>query len=159
MEGLASAGWEQVIEGVTQLSPQGQAQAANALFASGTNPALVAYDYTMEDFAAPFLKAGMTPPIMMSDVVNYSYLRQLQEAQDAGIEAKAYVANSRVWYGRIGVTAGVMTALGEDVDHLLDIPYPMVDADTLLETYDPAMPANAPVPTLFSVEQMTQILS
>ena len=158
VEGLDSAGWEQVIEGFTQWSPQGQAQEANALFASGTNPAVVAYDYTMEDFAAPFLEAGQTPPIMMSDVVNYSYLKQLKEAQDAGIAAKAYVANSRVWFGRIGVTAGIMKAQGEDVDHLIDIPYPMVDADTLLETFDPAMPANAPVPTLFTAEQMTWIL-
>jgi ABC-type sugar transport system substrate-binding protein len=158
VKGLESAGWKKVNEGFTQWSPQGQAQEANALFASGTNPAVVAYDYTMEDFAAPFLKAGATPPIMMSDVVNYSYLQQLKQAQDSGVDAKAYVANSRVWYGRIGVTAGIMKAQGEDVDHNIDIPYPMVDADALLAVYDPAMPANAPVPTLFTAEQMTPIL-
>ncbi|KQS64254.1 hypothetical protein ASG41_16415 [Modestobacter sp. Leaf380] len=159
VDGLESAGWEQVSQGFTQWSPQGQAQEANALFASGTNPALVAYDYTMEDFAAPFLDAGQTPPIMMSDVVNYSYLQQLADAQSQGIDARAFVANSRVWYGRIGVTAGIELALGGDVEHLIDIPYPMVDAATLSEVFDPAMPANAPVPTLFTPDQMTGILA
>jgi ABC-type sugar transport system substrate-binding protein len=90
--------------------------------------------------------------------VNYSYLKQLKEAQADGVAAKAFVANSRVWYGRIGVTAGIMKVQGEDVEHQIDIPYPMVDADGLLESFDPKMPANAPVPTLFDAEQMTPIL-
>ena len=96
---------------------------------------------------------------MMSDVVNYSYLDQLSKAQDDGVEAKAYVANSRVWYGRIGVTAGIMKAQGQDVDKQIDIPYPMVDADEVLADYDPSMPANAPVPTLFDAEQITAVLA
>ena len=158
-KGLDSVGWTKVNEGFTQWSPQGMTQEGNALYASGTNPAAVAYDYTMEYFAAPFLKAGKTPPVMISDVVNNSYLEQLKSAQDKGIKAKAIVANSRVWYGRIGVTAGIMKALGQDVDHQIDIPYPMVDADELLSSYDPKMPAGAPVPTLFNPEQVTAILA
>ena len=159
VDGLDGAGWKKTNEGFTQWSPQGMAQEANALYASGTDPAAVAYDYTMEYFAAPFLKAGKTPPVMISDVINYSYLKQLQQAQDDGVEAKAVVANSRVWYGRIGVTAGVMKASGEDVDHQIDIPYPMVNADDVLPSYDPKMPAQAPVPTLFTAEQETAVLA
>ncbi len=160
IKGLESAGWKKVNQGYTQWSPQGQAQEANALAASGTKPGVVAYDYTMEDFAAPFLKSGKTPPIMMSDVVNYSYLKQLKEAQAKGVDAKAFVANSRVWYGRIGVTAGLMKAQGQKVAHQIDIPYPMVDADAVLaSSFDPAMPANAPVPTLFDPAQETAVLA
>ncbi|TDO51652.1 ABC-type sugar transport system substrate-binding protein [Kribbella sp. VKM Ac-2527] len=159
VKGLESAGWKKVIEGFTQWTPQGMTQEGNALFASGTKPAVVAYDYTMEYFAAPFLKAGQTPPVMISDVVNYSYLKQLKETQAKGIKAKAIVANSRVWYGRIGLTAGIMKAQGQQVDHQIDIPYPMVDADEILPSYDPAMPANAPVPTLFNADQETAVLA
>jgi ABC-type sugar transport system substrate-binding protein len=159
IEGFESAGWTKSNEGFTQWTPQGMTQEGNALFASGKDPAVVAYDYTMEYFAEPFLDAGETPPIMMSDVVNYSYLNQLSEAQADGIEAKAYVANSRVWYGRIGLTAGIMKAQGQDVDKEIDIPYPMVDADEVLADYDPNMPANAPVPTLFDAEQIEAVLA
>lgn len=157
--GFGDAGWDKSNEGFTQWTPQGMTQEGNALFASGENPDVVAYDYTMEYFAQPFLDAGDTPPIMMSDVVNYSYLDQLSKAQADGIEAKAYVANSRVWYGRIGVTAGIMKAQGQDVDKEIDIPYPMVDADEVLADYDPSMPANAPVPTLFNADQITAVLA
>lgn len=158
-EGLDEAGWTKSNEGFTQWTPQGMTSEGNALFASGEDPAVVAYDYTMEYFSQPFLDAGQTPPIMMSDAINYAYLKDLQDAQEAGVPAKAFVANSRVWQSRIGLTAGVMKATGEDVSQQIDIPYPMVDADTLLEFYDPEMPANAPVPTLFDAEQETAILA
>ena len=159
VKGLEGAGWDKVIEGFTQWTPQGMTQEATALYASGKDPEVIAYDYTMEYFAEPFLKAGETPPVMVSDVVNYSYLKQLKAAQDDGIKAKAIVANSRVWYGRIGVTAGILKALGQDVDQQIDIPYPMVDADEILPGYDTAMPAQAPVPTLFDAEQVTAALA
>jgi ABC-type sugar transport system substrate-binding protein len=159
IKGFESAGWTKSNEGFTQWSPQGMTQEGNALFASGKKPAAVAYDYTMEYFAEPFLDAGETPPIMMSDVVNYSYLNQLSKAQADGIDAKAFVANSRVWYGRIGVTSGIMKAQGQDVAKQIDIPYPMVDADEVLADFDASMPANAPVPTLFDADQITAVLA
>lgn len=159
VKGLESAGWKKVNEGFTQWTPQGMTQEGNALHASGTEPAAVAYDYTMEYFTSPFLKAGETPPLMMSDAVNYSYLGQLRDAQADGIDAKAMVANSRVWYGRAGLTAGIMKVLGEDVGHDISIPYPMVDADEILPSFDPKMPANAPVPTLFGPETAASVLA
>lgn len=158
-EGLRSAGWKKTIEGFTQWTPQGMAQAGNSLYASGKNPDAVAYDYTLEYFAAPYLKAGRTPPILMSDVVNYSYLKQVKDAQESGIKATAFFANSRVWYGRIGVTAGIMANQGQKVDHLVSIPYPMVNVKDALPLFDPAMPANAPVPTLFTPDQESAVLA
>ncbi len=158
VEGLEGAGWSKVIEGFTQWTPQGMTQEGSALYASGKDPDVVAYDYTMEYFAEPYLEAGETPPVMLSDAVNYAYLKQLKGAQADGVEAKAFIANSRVWYGRIGVTAGVLKALGQDVDQQIDIPYPMVDADEILPDFDTAMPAQAPVPTLFDAEQVTAAL-
>ncbi|MGY1495765.1 substrate-binding domain-containing protein [Streptomyces sp. QTS52] len=158
-KGLTDAGWKKSIEGFTQWTPQGMAQAGNSLYASGKNPDAVAYDYTLEYFATPYLKANRTPPILMSDVVNYAYLKQVKEAQADGVKATAFVANSRVWYGRIGVTAGIMKKQGQKVDHLVSIPYPMVNINDVLPLYDPAMPANAPLPTLFTPDQESAVLA
>ena len=158
-KGLQQASWTKAIEGFTQWTPQGMTQAANSLFASGKSPNAIAYDYTMEYFGAPYIQAHKTPPVMISDVVNYSYLKQLKDAQAAGLDANAFVANSRVWYGRIGLTAGVMVKQGQQVDHEVLIPYPMVNGKDLLAAYDPAMPANAPVPTLFSATQEAAVLA
>ena len=86
---LDAAGWTKVIEGFTEWTEQGGAQQGNALYASGKNPDFVAYDYTVEDFAAPYLKAGKTPPILGSDAENYSLLTQAQQAQKDGIKMQA----------------------------------------------------------------------
>ncbi|UUU19723.1 substrate-binding domain-containing protein [Streptomyces sp. DSM 40750] len=158
-KGLKDAGWRKSIEGFTQWTPQGMTQAGNSLYASGRDPEAVAYDYTLEYFMAPYLKADRTPPILMSDVVNYAFLKQFKQAQEDGVKATAFVANSRVWYGRIGVTAGIMAKQGQKVDHEVSIPYPMVDISEVMPTYDPAMPANAPVPTLFNAKQAAAVLA
>jgi ABC-type sugar transport system substrate-binding protein len=158
-KGLESQGWKKAIEGFTQWTPQGMTQQANALYASGKNPDVVAYDYTMEYFAAPYLKDKKTPPIMVSDVVNFAYLKQFKDAKDAGVDVKAFIANSRSWYGRIGVTAALMVKEGQQVDKHVDIPYPSANVNDILPTYDPAMPANAPVPTGFSAAQVSDILA
>ena len=81
VKGLESAGWNKAIEGFTQWTPQGMTQAANSLYASGTNPAAIAYDYTMEYFAAPYLKDGKTPPILISDAVNSAFLEAGREGR------------------------------------------------------------------------------
>ncbi len=117
------------------------------------------YDYTMDYFAEPFIKGGETPPIMISDVVNASYLAQSKKAVDDGVDVQGLIANGRSWYGRIGLTAGLMVKDGEDVNQQVDIPYPSAQLADVVADFDPAMPANAPVPTLFDADQMADILA
>ena len=158
-EALEAGGWEQSIEGFTQWTPQGMTQEGTALYASGKSPTAVLYDYTMEYFAEPFIKGGETPPIMISDVVNASYLAQSKKAVDDGVDVQGLIANGRSWYGRIGLTAGLMVKDGEDVNQQVDIPYPSAQLADVVADFDPAMPANAPVPTLFDADQMADILA
>jgi ABC-type sugar transport system substrate-binding protein len=157
-KGLESAGWTKAIEGFTQWTPQGMTQAANSLYASGANPTAIAYDYTLEYFAAPYLKDGKTPPILISDAVNSAFLKQAKDAQADGLRVTGLIGNARSWYGRIGLTAGLMVKEGQQVDKHVDVPYPTAKVADVLSTFDPAMPANAPVPTTFTAAQVAEIL-
>ena len=155
---LDAAGWTKAIEGFTQWTEQGMAQQGNALYASGKNPDFVAYDYTVEDFAAPFVKKGETPPILGSDAENYSLLAQATQAKKDGIEMRAYVSTGRAWMPRVGVDYGIMLKAGEKIEPFM-LPTGATTLDELLADYDPAMPANAPIPHYFTAEQEEWILS
>jgi ABC-type sugar transport system substrate-binding protein len=156
---LNDAGWTQAVEGFTQWTPQGTVQAANALLASGRNPGAIVYDYTPDEFVKPYIRERRTPPVVMSDVVNYSWLRTFQEAKNAQLNPQGYVSNSQVWYGRVAVTAGVMIKGGEHVAKSIAPPSPTVSVDSVLGNYDPNIPANAPFPSLLTPEQITLALS
>lgn len=155
---LDAAGWKKSIGGFTQWTEQGMAQQGNALFASGKNPDFVAYDYTLEDFAMPFLKKGKTPPVLGSDAENYSFLARAIEAEEKGIKMEAYISTGRAWMPRVGVDYGIALKNGEDVEPF-KLPTGAATLDELLAEYDPAMPANAPIPTYFTPEQEEWILS
>ena len=155
---LNAAGWTKVIQGFTQWTEQGGAQQGNALYASGKNPDFVAYDYTVEDFAAPYLKAGKTPPILGSDAENYSFLTQAQEAKEDGIKMQAYISTGRSWFPRVGVDYGILLKEGQKIEPFM-MPTGIATLDELLANHDPDMPANAPIPTFFTAEQEQWILS
>lgn len=155
---LDAAGWTKSLEGFTQWTEQGMAQQGNALYATGKKPDFIAYDYTLEDFAAPFLKKGETPPILGSDAENYSFLAQAQQAEKDGIEMQAYISTGRAWFPRVGVEYGIMLNQGEDIEPF-KMPTGAATLDELMKNYDPAMPANAPIPTFFTPEQEERILS
>ncbi len=156
---MAKAGWNLGIEGFTQWTPQGMTQAANALFASGKNVDAIAYEYTMEYFGTPFLNANRTPPIMVSDSVTVAFLRQISQAQEAGVDYRGLITNARSWYGRVGLEAGLMKRAGEDVDAEFVVPSPVANAADVLPSLDPGLPANTPVPTFFRGDLESRILA
>jgi hypothetical protein len=155
---LDAHGWHQVIEGFTQWTPQGMVQQGDALFASGKNPTFVAYDYALEDFAQPYISAGKTPPILATDALNQVFLTVVKGAQAKGIHVQAYISTARDWYSRIGLEYGLMLKEGMKVTPFT-IPSGAETLGQLLTGYDPAMPADAPVPTFFNAAQESWILS
>jgi hypothetical protein len=157
---LQGHGWSRVVEGFTQWTPQGTVQAANALLASGQNPGAIVYDYTPDDFLRTYIAERRTPPAVLTDVANYSFLTQFQEARDAGLDPKAIIVNSHVWFGRMGVTAAIKIRNGQQLEKEIVPPAPVVPVDdTILAMNTPDIPANVPLPNLLTPEQMRLALT
>ena len=156
---LKDAGWTEATKGYTQWTRQGEAEAANALLASGKKVGAIVYDSTPDDFVKPYITEKRTPPVVLSDVSPYSWLRTFKEAQDAGLDPKGFISDSMVWYGRLGVTAGVMIEAGQSVTKKITPPMPVVPVDTVLGLDDPAVPADTPVPSLLTPQEIKLALS
>lgn len=156
---LDGAGWTQVTEGFTQWTPQGAAQAANALLASGKEPAAIIYDYTTDDFAKPYIDEHKTPPAFLSDVMNYSWLTMVQKAKQAGISPKSWLASGHVWFGRFGVTAGIKIKEGQQIPAQVPVHIPTVSSDSVLATNSPDTPSSVPVSSLLTPAQMNLALA
>jgi ABC-type sugar transport system substrate-binding protein len=156
---LQDAHWTRAVEGFTQWTPQGTSQAANALLASGKRPGALVYDYTPEDFVKPYVDRRETPPLVMTDVVNQSWFTTFQDAQAAQLKPFSLIAHSRVWLGRTGVTAGIMIRAGQPVAQKITAPAPIVSMADVLQYADPSIPANTPVPSLLTTEQIKLALS
>jgi ABC-type sugar transport system substrate-binding protein len=156
---LDGAGWTQVTEGFTQWTPQGAAQAANALLASGKKPAAIIYDYTTDDFAKPYIAERKAPPAFLSDVMNHSWLTMVQQAKQAGTNATSWLASGHVWFGRFGVTAGIKIKEGRQVPAQVPVQIPTVSSDSVLDTNSPDIPSSVPVSSLLTPEQMKLALA
>ncbi|MDR7161966.1 substrate-binding domain-containing protein [Arthrobacter sp. BE255] len=156
---LDGAGWTQVTEGFTQWTPQGAAQAANALLASGQEPAAIIYDYTTDDFAKPYIAEGRTPPVFLSDVMNYSWLSLVQQAKQSGTNVTSWLASSHVWFGRFGVTAGIKIKQGQQIPAEVPVRVPTVATDSVLDTNRADIPSSVPVSSLLTPEQMNLALA
>ncbi len=156
---LDGAGWTQVTEGFTQWTAQGAAQAANALLASGKQPAAVIYDYTLDDFAKPYIDEHKAAPAFLSDVMNYSWLTQMQHAKQAGANVTSWLASGHVWFGRFGVTAGIKIKEGQQIPAQVPVNIPVVTTDSVLDTNTADTPSSVPVSTLLTPEQMTLALA
>ena len=155
---LDPAGWTKVIQGFTNWTEQGMAQQGAAMYASGKNPDFVAYDYALENFAGPYIRAGKTPPILGSDAANYGFLAQVLDAKKKGINIQAYISPARDWLIRVGLEYGLMLKEGEKIEPFL-IPSGAATLEDLLANYDPKMPSNAPITHFFNAEQEKWILS
>jgi len=151
---LDGAGWTQVTEGFTQWTSQGAAQAANALMASGKNPAAILYDYSTDDFLTPYVANRLKPPAMMTDTMNYSWFAAIRQAKDAGIDVKSWIASGHVWFGRFGVTAAIKIRQGEQLAARIPVHIPTVPTEAILDTYSSAIPATVPISSLLTPEQM-----
>ncbi|MDQ0029058.1 sugar ABC transporter substrate-binding protein [Arthrobacter bambusae] len=156
---LKAAGWQQAVSGFTQWTPQGETQAANELLASGKDVSAMLYDYSSDTFLRPYIAAGKTPPASFVDTANYSAFNVYDDAKKAGLKAENYVSNGHVWYGRLGVTAGIESKLGVNVPNKVLAPVPVVGLADIQDQNVSGMPANVPLPTLLNPELANLALS
>jgi hypothetical protein len=85
----------------------GRSAGCQRLLASGKQPAVIIYDDTTDDFAKSYIDERKTPPVFLSDVMNYSWLTMVQQAEQSGTSVSSWPASSHVWFGRFGFTAGL----------------------------------------------------
>lgn len=156
---LEDAGWTQTTEGFTDWTAQGAAQAANALLASGQQPDAIIYDDTTDDFLKPYIADRKTPPAFLSDVMNHSWFTTVQQAKDAGVNPKSWLASSHVWFPRFGVTAGIKIAEGREVPAEVPVRVPVVTTDSVMDINSPEIPARVPASSLLTPEQMNLALA
>ncbi|MDR7161965.1 substrate-binding domain-containing protein [Arthrobacter sp. BE255] len=156
---LEGAGWTQITEGFTQWTAQGAAQAANALLASGQQPDAIIYDDTTDDFLKPYIADRKTPPAFLSDVMTHSWFTTVQQAKDAGINPKSWLASSHVWFPRFGVTAGIKIREGQQVPAEVPVRVPVVTTDSVMNINSPEIPSRVPASSLLTPEQMNLALA
>ena len=156
---LEGAGWTQITEGFTQWTAQGAAQAANALLASGQQPDAIIYDDSTDDFLKPYIADRKTPPAFLSDVMTHSWFTTVQQAKDAGINPKSWLASSHVWFPRFGVTAGIKIKEGQQIPAQVPVHIPTVASDSVLGTNSPDTPSSVPVSSLLTPENMNIALA
>ena len=156
---LTGQGWTQVTSGFTQWTPQGTAQAANALLASGQDVGGILNDYYMDDFVKPYIEANKKLPVTFTDTALYSSFGVFDQAKSANLNSAALIANGHVWYARLGVTAGVMIKSGQSVAPKIVPQVPVVPLESVADANLPGIQASAPVLSLLTPEQIQLALS
>jgi ABC-type sugar transport system substrate-binding protein len=136
-------GWKQIGTQYTQWTQQGEAQAASALLSSGKDPGAVLYDSALDNYLLPYINAGKTPPLSFQDTSWYHFLPVVEEAQSKGVKVDTYACDGHVWYGRLGVTAGVEMAMGVKLPNKIEMPVAVVPFSSIPKIT--GMPANTDI--------------
>ena len=111
---LAKLGWRKVYNGYDVWTPQGQAQAASALLASGKTPDVILTDIAPSQFLQAYTDAGQKLPlIMVSGSIDVNALKGYQAAEKAGANPDVWASSSQVWILRAAVVAGLEIADGQ----------------------------------------------
>ncbi len=158
-EAFDAAGWTQLPDGFTNWNSQGEAQAANALRASGETPGAIVYDFSASQLVQPFIDAGETPPAVISGVSTYAWLATTQAADDAGLPIESWISNGHVWFTRLAVTAGIQLLRGADLPAEVTMDLPVSPIADVLSTDWQDIPADAIISSLLTNEQLTLALA
>jgi ABC-type sugar transport system substrate-binding protein len=142
-QSMQAASWTQVSTQYTDWTKQGEAQAANALLSGGQQPGALLYDSSLDNYLQPYVAAGKDAPPSFQDVCWYSFSPIYQSALDKGLKMPSYCSDGHVWYGRLGVTAGVEIKTGKTLPNKIMAPVPVVPFADVPKIA--GMPANAPM--------------
>ena len=158
-EAFEAAGWEALPGGFTNWNSQGEAQAANALRASGDNPGAIVYDYSADQLVQPFIDAGEAPPAVISGVSTYSWLSTVEDAEAAGFPIQSWISNGHVWFSRLAVTGAIQTLHGAELPQQIIMDLPMGPTSNVLSTDWEDIPADSVIASLLTNEQISIALA
>ncbi|MGC5172749.1 substrate-binding domain-containing protein [Microbacterium sp. DT81.1] len=158
-DAFAAAGWRALPGGFTNWNSQGEAQAANALRASGEKPGAIVYDFSADQLVQPFIDAGETPPAVISGVSTYSWLATSQAAEAAGLPIQSWISNGHVWFSRLAVTGAIQTLHGADLPQQVTMDLPMGPTADVLESDWEGIPADSVISSLLTNDQISLALA
>jgi ABC-type sugar transport system substrate-binding protein len=157
---VANLGWTKVYTGYNVWTPQGQAQAASALLASGKNPDVILTDIAPQQFLQSYMQAGKKLPlIMIGGGFDVNALKAYLQAQKAGANPDIWASSSQVWMNRVAVVAGLELANGhKPSSNPIMYPLSAEPLSDIVKTHDLNVDGNAIVGTLLSPAQQNQSL-
>lgn len=111
---LKALGWSKVYTGYDIWTPQGQAQAASALLASGKKPDVILADIAPTQFLDAYEKAReKLPVVMVAGSVDVNALKGYVEAQRAGTDPDIWTTSNVGVMLRLALVTGLKVANGE----------------------------------------------
>ena len=158
-EAFEAAGWKALSPGFTNWNSQGEAQAANALRASGEKPGAIVYDFSPSQLVQPFIDAGETPPAVISGVSTYAWLSTLQAAKKKDVTVDSWISNGHVWFSRLGVTAAIEKLHGKDIPQEVTMDLPMISTDEVMKTDWQDIPADSVISSLLTNDEIKLALA
>jgi ABC-type sugar transport system substrate-binding protein len=132
-QAFSAAKWSVANSLTTNWTPQGEAQAASTMLASGKRVDAIAYDGNCVGLVKSYLDAGKTPPTIAAAGVQPECVSLWQHAQSGSHKFNAYTGNSQVWVMDIGVTAGLNRLAGQDVPSSIDLTLPLISFGSLVK--------------------------
>lgn len=131
---LAEQGWEVGTTGWTEWTPQGEAQAASALMASGEKLDAVLYSGGCEHIVEAYNATDTPPPAFSAAGVNPSCVKAWQSAQGTDLAFEASSGNSHTWLAPLLITAAIERKARKTVDDEYIIEMPAVPFEALVES-------------------------
>lgn len=159
-EAVAKFGWKRVYRGWEVWDPQGQAQAASALLASGKDPDVILTDIAPTQFLEAYKKAGKELPlVMVSGSIDVNALKGFQQAKQEGENPDIWACSSQVWILRAAVVAGLEVANGrERSSRVINYPLGAVPFDDVAKAVDLDVNSNAIAGNLLSPAMQNEAL-
>jgi hypothetical protein len=122
---LGKLGWSKVYTGYNVWTPQGQAQAASALLASGKNPDVILDDEAPQQFIDAYQSAHQKlPVIMVTGEVNITTMHQYVTAQKAGTHPDIWSSSDQTLLWGLATVGAIEAAEGK-IAKGTTINYPM----------------------------------
>ena len=157
---LGKLGWSKVYTGYDVWTPQGQAQAASALLASGKKPDVILVDIAPSQFLQAYMDAGQKLPlIMVAGSVDVNALKGYQAAEKAGANPDVWTTSNVTMMLRLAVVTGLEIADGQKPSsNPVTYPVNAISFADVVKTTDLTVDSNAIAGNLLAPDEQNEAL-
>lgn len=150
-------GWSVASDGnTTDWTPQGEAEAASALLASGNDLDGITYDGSCDVLATTYLEADRTPPTMVSTGIGPNCAKVWASASGGEHAFDVWVGTGHTWFAPMLITMAIDRKTGaassEESNFVLDLPFTAMDSVVKSNPDYASLPAAASFHTALPAE-------